>query len=43
MSRKNRTPEENERRAKICELLQLSGISSMDDIFSLCGAISLWQ
>ena len=35
MSRKNRTPEENERRAKIRELLQLSGISSMDDIQSL--------
>ena len=35
MSRKNRTPEENERRAKIRELLQLSGISSMDDIQNL--------
>ena len=32
MSRKNRTPEENERRAKIRELLQMGGISSMDDI-----------
>ena len=28
MSRKNRTPEENERRAKIRELLQMGGISS---------------
>lgn len=35
MSRKNRTPEENERRAKILELLQLSGISSMNDIQNL--------
>ena len=26
MSRKNRTPEENERRAKIRELLQMGGI-----------------
>ena len=32
MARRNRTPEENERRAKIRELLQTSGISSMDDI-----------
>ena len=35
MSRKKRTPEENERRAKIRELLQLGGISSMDDIQNL--------
>ena len=35
MSRKNRTPEENARRAKIRELLQMGGISSMDDIQSL--------
>ena len=35
MSRKNRTPEENERRAKIRELLQMGGISSMDDIQNL--------
>lgn len=35
MSRKNRTPEENERRAKIRELLQMSGISSMTDIQDL--------
>lgn len=35
MSRKNRTPEEKERRAKIRELLQLGGISSMDDIQNL--------
>ena len=32
MARKNRTPEENERRTKIRELLQSSNISSMDDI-----------
>ncbi len=35
MSRKNRTREENERRAKIRELLQMGGISSMDDIRNL--------
>ena len=35
MSRKNRTPEENERRAKIRELLQMGDISSMDDIQNL--------
>ena len=35
MARKNRTPEENERRAKIRELLQMGGISSMDDIQQL--------
>lgn len=35
MSRKNRTPEEKERRAKIRELLQTSNISSMDDIQNL--------
>ena len=35
MSRKNRTPEENEHRAKIRELLQMGGISSMDDIQNL--------
>ena len=35
MSRKNRSPEENERRAKIRELLQVSNISSMDDIQNL--------
>lgn len=35
MSRKNRSPEENERRAKIRELLQASNISSMDDIQDL--------
>ena len=35
MSRKNRTPEENERRAKIRELLQMGGISSMEDIQNL--------
>ena len=35
MTRKNRTPEENARRAKIRELLQMGGISSMDDIQNL--------
>lgn len=35
MSRKNRTPEEKARRAKIRELLQASNISSMDDIQNL--------
>ncbi len=35
MSRKNRTPEEKERRARIRELLQLSNVGSMDDIQSL--------
>lgn len=35
MARKNRTPEENERRAKIRELLQMENISSMDDIQNL--------
>jgi putative transposase len=35
MSRMNRTPEENERRGKIRELLQTANISSMDDIQNL--------
>ena len=35
MARKNRRPEENERRAKIRELLQASNISSMEDIQNL--------
>lgn len=35
MAKRNRTPEENERRNKIRELLQLSGVSSMDDIQQL--------
>ena len=35
MARKNRTAEENERRAKIRELLQVADISSMDDIQNL--------
>ncbi|GKH51745.1 IS256 family transposase [Eubacteriales bacterium] len=35
MGRKNRSPEENERRSKIRELLQASNISSMDDIQNL--------
>lgn len=35
MTRRNRTPEENERRAKIRELLQAANIGSMDDIQNL--------
>lgn len=35
MAKRNRTPEENERRNKIRELLQFSGVSSMDDIQQL--------
>ena len=35
MARRNRTPEENERRAKISELLKLANVSSMDDIQNL--------
>ena len=35
MRRKNRSPEEQARRAKIRELLQESNISSMDDIQNL--------
>lgn len=35
MARKKRSPEENERRAKIRELLQASNISSMEDIQNL--------
>ena len=35
MSRKNRPPEENARREKIRELLQLANIGSMDDIQNL--------
>lgn len=35
MARRNRSPEENERREKIRELLQASNISSMDDIQNL--------
>ena len=35
MARKNRTPEENARREKIRELLQMANISSMDDIQNL--------
>ena len=35
MTRKNRTPEENARREKIRELLQLANVSSMDDIQNL--------
>ena len=35
VSRKNRSPEENARRAKIRELLQMANIDSMDDIQNL--------
>lgn len=35
MAKKNRTPEEKARREKIRELLQMSEISSMDDIQNL--------
>ena len=35
MSRKNRSPEEKARRAKIRELLQMASIDSMDDIQDL--------
>ena len=35
MARKNRTPEENVRREKIRELLQMANIGSMEDIQSL--------
>ena len=35
MVRKNRTPEENARREKIRELLQMANIGSMDDIQNL--------
>ena len=35
MTRKKRTPEENARREKIRELLQLANIGSMEDIQSL--------
>ena len=35
MARRNRSPKENERRAKIRELLQMCGISSMEDIQDL--------
>ena len=35
MARKNRTPEENARREKIRELLQMANIGSMEDIQGL--------
>ncbi len=35
MARRNRTPEENARRKKIRELLQMADIGSMDDIQNL--------
>jgi putative transposase len=35
MARRNRSPEENARREKIRELLQLANVSSMEDIQSL--------
>ena len=39
MARKTRSPEENERRAKIRELLQVANVSSMDDI----QALAMWR
>lgn len=35
MTRRNRTPEENERRKRIRELLQIADIGSMQDIQEL--------
>jgi putative transposase len=35
MGKRNRSPEEDARRAKIRELLQMSNISSMEDIQGL--------
>ena len=35
MARRNRSPEENARREKIRELLQMANIGSMDDIQNL--------
>ena len=35
MTRRNRTPEENARREKIRELLQMSNVGSMEDIQNL--------
>ena len=35
MARKNRTPEENARREKLRELLQMANVGSMDDIQNL--------
>ena len=35
MAKKNRTPEENARREKLRELLQMANIGSMDDIQNL--------
>ena len=35
MARRKRTPEENARREKIRELLQLANVGSMDDIHEL--------
>ena len=41
MSRKKRTPEENERREKIRELLKISNVGSMEDIQKLFCSISI--
>ncbi len=40
MARKNRTPEENARREKIRELLQMANIGSMDDRL-VCSSLSM--
>ena len=39
MARKNRAPEENARREKIRELLQMANIGSMDDMVKVCNFI----
>ena len=39
MARKNRAPEENARREKILELLQMANIGSMDDMVKVCNFI----
>ena len=43
MARKKRTPEENARREKIRELLQMANIGSMDDIQSLFGRVKIFS
>lgn len=45
MARKKRSPEENERRAKIRERLQLANVSSMDGFcfrYGSCRPLYLW-
>ena len=45
MARRNRTPEENARREKIRELLQMANIGSMDGIQNLFKgpSLNLWR